>query len=173
MRGSVVERTIAAGQSVEASANAFKVADLASVWVELAVFERNIGLIRDRDRVDISPLSDPRESIQGHVAHVGEVMEPETRSAPVRVKVDNSARRLRVGQSVIASIHATGPVREALCIPITAITYLDGQPTVFVALSDTRVEPTNVRPVSTTARTKKSSKGSPSANALSPTECSP
>jgi cobalt-zinc-cadmium efflux system membrane fusion protein len=146
MRGSVVERTIAAGQSVEASANAFKVADLDRVWVELAVFERNIGLIRDHDLVDISPLSDPRDAIQGRVAHVGEVIDLDTRSAPVRVMVDNSARKLRVGQSVIAGIHATGPAREALCVPVVAITYLDGQPTVFVSESDTRVVPTAIRP---------------------------
>ncbi|MFO0661939.1 MAG: efflux RND transporter periplasmic adaptor subunit [Polyangiaceae bacterium] len=145
MRGTVVERNLAAGQSVEASANAFKVADLDSVWVELAVFERHIGLIRDRDLVDIAPLSDPHQVIHGYVAHVGEVLDLDTRSAPVRITVDNTKRLLRVGQSVSASIHATGPAREAICIPEQAITYLDGQPTVFVAESETRVLPITVR----------------------------
>jgi membrane fusion protein, heavy metal efflux system len=145
MKGEVVEWKITPGQSVEGNVVAFRVADLNYLWIELAVFERNISAVRVDDKVDITLLSDASTPIVGKVAHVGEVIDLNTRSAAVRVKVHNTARVLRPGQSVMASIHASGPARMALSVPQSAITYVDGKPTVFVAESDTRVVPTAVR----------------------------
>ncbi len=142
--GSVVERHVAPGQSVENNVVAFRVANLDQLWVELAVFEREIGAVRQNDVVEITPLSDPTKKIQGRVAHVGEVIDVNSRSAGVRVEVDNRARGLRPGQSVAAAIRASGPAREGLAVPQSAVTFVDGKPTVFVAESDTRVVPTEV-----------------------------
>lgn len=142
--GSVVERHVAPGQSVENNVVAFRVANLDQLWVELAVFERDIGAVRQNDVVEITPLSDPNKKIPGRVAHVGEVIDLNTRSAGVRVEVDNRPRGLRPGQSVSALIRASGPAREGLSVPQSAVTYVDGKPTVFVAETDTRVLPTEV-----------------------------
>ncbi len=142
--GSLVERHVTPGQSVENNVVAFRVANLDQVWVELAVFERDIGAVRENDVVVISPLSDTTRKIQGRVAHVGEVIDLNTRSAGVRVEVDNRARGLRPGQSVSALIRASGPAREGLVVPLSAVTFVDGKSTVFVAESDTRVVPTEV-----------------------------
>jgi cobalt-zinc-cadmium efflux system membrane fusion protein len=142
--GSLVERHVAPGQSVENNVVAFRVANLDQLWVELAVFERDIGAVRKDDVVVISPLSDPERKIQGRVEHVGEVIDLNSRSADVRVEVDNKARGLRPGQSVSAAIRASGPARVGLSVPQSAVTYVDGKATVFVAESDTRVLPTEV-----------------------------
>jgi cobalt-zinc-cadmium efflux system membrane fusion protein len=145
MAGTVVERFVAAGQSVEGHLTAFRIADLDHLWVELAVFERNLASTRRGDKVELRPLSDPNTTIVGQVAHVGDQIDPATRTAAVRVEVDNHERKLRPGQAVSAKIHsglaAAGRVAQ---VPHGAITFVDGKPTVFVAEGPTRFVATPV-----------------------------
>lgn len=140
LRGTIVERNIAPGQSVEGQLVAFRIADLDHLWVELDVFERNLSKIRVGDKVELSPLSAQSEIFDGRVAHVGAVIDEDTRSAPIRVEVDNRDRRLRVGQAVNARIHAasTGEQQSTL-VPSSAITFVDGKPTVFVKSGENAV----------------------------------
>lgn len=142
LEGTVVERHIFAGQSVDAHLIAFRVANLDHLWVELSVFESNVDAIRKDDPVEITRVGgDP---IPGRVAHVGEVVDPVSRTAEVRVAVSNTERKLRPGQSVTAIIQASGPSRTMLTVPMTAVTYIDGRPTVFLAESPERVVPTTI-----------------------------
>ncbi|CAN5703457.1 efflux RND transporter periplasmic adaptor subunit [soil metagenome] len=142
IRGSVVTRTISAGQSVGSDLVAFRVADLDYLWIELSVFEREIGSIHVDDVVELTPTGgDSATKLQGKVAYVGEVIDPDTRTAGIRVKVDNHARLLRPGQSVNARVRPAGLAREVITVPVTALTFVDGKPTVFafVGTSDTEV----------------------------------
>ncbi|MDI1436496.1 efflux RND transporter periplasmic adaptor subunit [Polyangium sorediatum] len=143
LEGTVVERHIFAGQSVDAHLVAFRVANLDHLWVDLSVFESNVDAIHKDDPVEISRVVGG-EPIPGRVAHVGDVVDPVTRTAEVRVAVSNQERKLRPGQSVTAIIQATGPSRTMLTVPITAVTYIDGRPTVFLAESPDRVVPTTI-----------------------------
>jgi cobalt-zinc-cadmium efflux system membrane fusion protein len=139
--GKVVEAKISRGQTVEPSLTAFRVADLSRVWVELAVFERELGHIHRGDKVEISPQINAQMVVPGSVAHVGDVIDLETRSADVRVVVENKDESLRPGQSVLAKIHTATSPGAALLVPREAVTSVDGKPTVFVQHDQTSVEP--------------------------------
>jgi cobalt-zinc-cadmium efflux system membrane fusion protein len=140
LRGTIVERSIAPGQSVEGELVAFRIADLDHLWVALDVFERNLSKIRVGDRVELSPLAAPSDVFEGRVARVGAIIDSETRSAPIRVEVDNRDRRLRAGQAVNARIHAaSGGEQQTTLLPSSAITYVDGKPTVFVKSGENAV----------------------------------
>jgi cobalt-zinc-cadmium efflux system membrane fusion protein len=140
MKGTIVERSISAGQSVEGQLVAFRVADIDHLWVALDVFERNLAKLRVGDGVELSPLAAPTETFEGRVARVGAVIDAETRSAPVRVEVDNRDRRLRAGQAVNARIHAAGGGdQESTLVPSTAVTLVDGKPTVFLKVGENAV----------------------------------
>jgi membrane fusion protein, heavy metal efflux system len=138
--GRVVERNVTRGQSVEATLTAFRVADLNRVWVELAVFEGQLSAIHNGDTVDVvSSAGD--QPVHGTVAYVGDVIDLATRTAPVRIVVDHPQSPLRPGQSVTAKIHTSAPVSGAISIPLSAVTSVDGKPTVFVAHDEHSVEP--------------------------------
>lgn len=139
--GKVVEAKLSRGQTVEPSFTAFRVADLRRVWIELAVFERELGHIQPNDTVEISPQTNTALVLKGTVAHVGDVIDLETRSAPVRVVVENQEQMLRPGQSVLAKIRTKTAVGSAITVPRDAVTTVDGKSTVFVAHDDTSVEP--------------------------------
>lgn len=140
IEGTIIDRHISTGQSVEADLVAFRIANLDFLWVELAVFERNLSSIKVDDKVVLSPLSDPELKLDGRVEHVGAQIDFDTRSADVRIEIDNRARKLRPGQAVTAEIHASqGSAKPVLVVPSTAVTVVDGQPTVFVTDRPTAV----------------------------------
>lgn len=115
--GHVVERHIAPGQSVDGTVIGYQVADLAHLWIELSVFERDLASVHVEDEVDVRPLADLAVKIPGKVAHVGEVIDPVSRSTGVRIAVDNPKVHLRPGQSVEATITSGSVEREALLVP--------------------------------------------------------
>ena len=132
--GTIVERHVSKGQLVDGNHIAFVVADLDHLWVELAVFEKNLPNIHDDDAVELRPLGHTGDPLQGRVAHVGNVLDSDTRSALVRVAVGNKLRKLRPGQAVDATIRTAGAaISEGLLVPRSAVTFIDGKPTVFVA----------------------------------------
>ena len=147
--GKIVESHVSRGQSVEPSATLFRVADLDRVWIELAVFERELGHITQADAVEISPQTNLGVVLKGKVAHVGDVIEQETRSGDVRVVVENVDGSLRPGESVLAKIHTKTTPAPKILLPREAVISIDGKPTVFVAHDATAVEP---RTVTTGAR---------------------
>jgi cobalt-zinc-cadmium efflux system membrane fusion protein len=143
--GTVVERQVTQGELVDGNEVAFVVAQLDHLWVELDVYERSLAAVRAGDAVTIQPLSHDSVVIEGRVAHVSSVIDERTRSAAVRVEVDNKEQLLRVGQTVDAKIrtaHATQQARAV--IPAEAITFVDGKPTVFVVSGPSSVVPTSV-----------------------------
>jgi cobalt-zinc-cadmium efflux system membrane fusion protein len=144
--GTIVERQISKGQLVDGSHTAFLIANLDHLWVELAVFERSLPSVRENDNVELRPLGDNGSPILGRVAQIGNQIDESTRSATVRIKVDNRERRLRPGQAIDATIHTSGTIIDSgVVIPPSAVTFVDGKPTVFVADSPTSVVPTEVQ----------------------------
>jgi cobalt-zinc-cadmium efflux system membrane fusion protein len=142
--GRVIMAQASRGQTVEPSDTLFEVADLSTVWVELMVFERDLDRIRKGDAVEILPAAARGESLQGILAQVGDIIDPTTRSAVVRVDVDNRKGWLRPGQSTSARIQSRSPTERVLTVPKTAVSFIDGKPTAFVQIGPGLVEP---RPV--------------------------
>lgn len=146
INGTIVERSVAAGQFVDGDVVAFKVANLSHLWIELDVFERNLVRIRAGDAVEVEPLAGRAKLLRGRVGRVSPTIDAGTHSAKVRIDVDNTARGLRVGQAVKATIHATGGDRGPMTVvAVDAITLMDGKPTVFVVVEPNVVRVTSVK----------------------------
>jgi cobalt-zinc-cadmium efflux system membrane fusion protein len=146
IQGTVVVRNVAPGQFIEGQLVAFKVADLDHLWIELDVFERNLNRIRIGDRAELKPLSGAAGVLAGVVAKVASNIDQETHSAKVRIEVENRDRRLRPGQAVKATIHASGGnLAPRPLVPTGAITFVDGKPTLFVAAGPHVVRVASVR----------------------------
>lgn len=144
LAGHVVELRKKRGEVVSPTDTILLVADLSRVWVELAVFERDVTALRVDDEVEVLLPASGQAALRGKVAHVSDQIDQERRAATVRVEVPNADRALRPGQSVTARVHATGPREERLLVPKSAVTRIDGQPTVFVSVAEGRVDPRKV-----------------------------
>jgi membrane fusion protein, heavy metal efflux system len=139
--GRVVARNLSRGQFVEPTLTAFKVADLSRVFVELAVFERDVSTIRAGDPVELFAPGAASSQVSGRVAYVGDEIEAQSKTATVRVIVEQPTVPLRPGQSLLAKIHTSAKAEPSVVLPRDAVTSVDGKPTVFVAHGATSVEP--------------------------------
>jgi membrane fusion protein, heavy metal efflux system len=139
--GEIVAVNIYQGQAVEPSHTAFQVADLSELWIELSVFERDLRSVSVGDRVKVQTGGDEDTIVPGMVEHVSSVLDPVTRTATVRVVVDNTDRRLRVSQSVVARLESQQATVDGVAVPSRAVVLVDGEPTVFVVSAPGVVEP--------------------------------
>lgn len=134
--GEVVKRNAVLGQVVGPTLPILQIADLDHLWVELDVFERDLGHVADGDNAEIESESHPGKVFRGRVTHVAATVDLNTRTAHVRVEVENPERLLRPGQFVHARLSTAGDTRPVLGVPRSAVLQVEGENTVFVAAGE-------------------------------------
>ena len=129
--GVVIARNVTVGQVVDTGFEAFAVSNLSTVWMMAAVNEKDLALVRNGARADVITQSFPDSAFPATVSMVGDTVDQETRTIPVRIAVANPGTRLRPG--MFASAHIAGPqTRTALFIPQDALQDVNGNQVVFV-----------------------------------------
>ncbi len=93
--GIVVRKEAIQGQYVTTGNRIYTIADLSHVWVKLDAYESNLPLLRVGQQVRFSAQALPGEVFQGEVAFIDPVLDPETRTAKVRVNLGNPGGRLK------------------------------------------------------------------------------
>ena len=129
--GVVVARNISVGQVVDLGFNAFDITNLSTVWVTASVNQQDLALIHAGATAEILDSASPNTVASGRVTMLGDTLDPETRTAPVRIVVPNPGTRLRPGMFV--SAHISEPAtRDALLVPEDALQDINGLQVVFV-----------------------------------------
>jgi cobalt-zinc-cadmium efflux system membrane fusion protein len=127
--GTVIEKHIAVGEVLKDDTEAFIVADLSTVWVDLNIAAKDLALVRKGQRVVVA--ADAAMQAEGTVSYISPVVSDETRTAVTRVVLPNPDGRWRPGLFVTATL-ATSETPVAMLIPKAALQTIDGQPNVFV-----------------------------------------
>lgn len=115
----------------EAQENLYLPLSSDSVWVYLAIYEYEIGLIKDGMPVEVDVLAFPGETFQGKVVAIAPVLNPETRSAQVRVEIEDPEHKLKPDMFVNAKISVD--LGERLAVPEEAVMDTGERQIVFVA----------------------------------------
>lgn len=133
--GTVIERSITLGQAIERATDAFKIADLSHLWVNLELYEKDLSRVRIGQEVEVRADAYPGEIFRGRVAYIVPVIDEATRTAKVRLEFENREGRLSLGQLVTARIVGDGQrgTPEVLAVPRNAVERIEGRPVVFVA----------------------------------------
>lgn len=128
--GTVIEKHITLGEMLEADTQAFVVADLSSVWVNLSIYQKDMGRIREGQSVVIAAGHDGLESV-GEISYVGAMVGEQTRTALARVVIGNDAGAWRPGMFISARISV-----ESFEVPLrverSALQTVHGSTCVFV-----------------------------------------
>jgi Cu(I)/Ag(I) efflux system membrane fusion protein len=142
--GVVVEKLVLSGQRIMAGETLYRVADLSVVWVEGEVFEQDLAAVRTGLSVTAEFESFPGERWSGRITYIYPTLNPDTRTARVRVELPNPGRRLKPG--MYATFLFTSPRRDdALSVPRSAVLSTGERSLVFVRREDGRLEPRTVR----------------------------
>lgn len=102
--GTVVEKMVDAYAPVMMGMPLYKIADLSSIWIHLAIHEQDIALVRPGQAVTVTSDTWPGERFTGRVTLVEPSLDPETRTARARVVLADAQQRLRPGMYVVGEI---------------------------------------------------------------------
>lgn len=138
--GTVINRSVNAGEVVEANKELLRVADLSSVWVIAQVYEKDLARIRVGSGASVTSAAYPNRVFRGRVAYVDPSLDPATRTAQVRVELANPGGVLKIGMFVNVALATIGGAEStAPNIPSAAVQSINNQQIVFVATNDPNV----------------------------------
>ncbi|MDB5216633.1 MAG: efflux transporter periplasmic adaptor subunit [Myxococcaceae bacterium] len=120
--GTVVERNVLVGQEVRADATTplMTITNLDTVWVNADVYEQDLGLVTSGAVVDVRVPAYPGDTFPGTIAHLGDLVDPTSRTVKLRCVVPNPKGKLKPEMfAKIALADAAG--KQVLVIPARAV----------------------------------------------------
>ena len=126
-----VTTAAAAGVTYAGSAVAFTIADLSHVWIICDVYENNLPIVHLGQNAEIRLIAYPDRVLTGVVNDIGAVLDPQIRTAKVRIQVDNPNTLMRVGMFATATIRGK-TLQTRPQVPATAVLHLHDRDWVYV-----------------------------------------
>jgi cobalt-zinc-cadmium efflux system membrane fusion protein len=135
--GEVVARNVNPGAEVQGqysggSVELFTLGELDTVWVMADLFEMDLGRVKQGTECLVKVVAYPKRSFKGIADWVSDTLDPTTRTAKVRCKLDNSDRELKPEMYATAALAVDR--KRALALPRSAILHLGDQTMAFVEL---------------------------------------
>ena len=134
----------AAGVTYAGSSNAFTIADLSHVWIVCDVYENNLSTVHLGEKVEIRLTAYPDRVLTGVVSDIGAVLDPQLRTAKVRIQVENPNTLMRVGMFATVTIHGKTAQTHAQ-VPATAVLHLHDRDWVYVPADGGKFRRVSVR----------------------------
>jgi len=102
--GTVIEKSIRAGQYVAIGDPLYRIANLDPIWLFLNLYEFDIAWVRFGQTVEVSLEAFPGETFSGTVMFIDPFLDDATRTIRVRVNIQNPDRRLKPQMFAAATI---------------------------------------------------------------------
>ena len=132
--GFVIEKHISPGEAINDETDAFVIADLSSVWINLSVYQKDLPYLKIGQSVNLS-TEDKYINTTGIISYISPLIHHETRTATARIEIQNTDGTWRPGLFVTGKI-SVGNINVPLLIPKTALQSLEGNSVVFVETDD-------------------------------------
>jgi cobalt-zinc-cadmium efflux system membrane fusion protein len=123
--------TNAAGVQALSGTNPFTISDVSRVWVLCDVYENLLPQVHVGDSAEIHLTAYPDRVLKAQVSNIGAILDPNLRTAKVRLEVDNPGL-MRLGMFVTAIFHGRESATRAV-VPATAVLHLHDRQWVYVA----------------------------------------
>ncbi len=141
--GVVTEKNVVAGSAFRAAERLLRIADLSRVWVEAQVYANELPLLHAGDSVEVRLPDVPQRTWRGRVSYIAPALDTDTRTARVRVELDNADGFLRA--DLYVEMRIASPLGERLVVPEDAVLFSGANRVVFVDLGAGRLQPRRVK----------------------------
>ena len=133
--GVITDQQVTTAAGVQSLAtNPFTISDLSSVWIICDVYENDLPNVSVGDIAEIRLNAYPDRVLKGTVNNIGAVLDPNIRTAKVRIEVANPGI-VRLGMFVTATFR--GQTKEVhTVVPASAILHLHDRDWVYVPAPD-------------------------------------
>jgi cobalt-zinc-cadmium efflux system membrane fusion protein len=121
-----------------------EIVDPSTVWAELAVPERELARVRAGQQVVVTADTHPELELAGRIDSIAPEIDPHTRTATARVRLENPDGALRANLFVRARI-LLGREQARVHVPRSALQLAKGVELVFVELTPGTYEVRRVR----------------------------
>jgi membrane fusion protein, heavy metal efflux system len=110
--------------------NPFTISDLSSVWIICDVYENDLDAVHLGEYADIHLDAYPNKTLKGRIDNILPILDPNLRTAKVRLEVPNPGLIMRVGMFATATFYGREQVMHA-AVPATAILHLHDRDWVY------------------------------------------
>ena len=100
--GIVIHKNAKEGQYLQTGNQIYTIADLSTVWIQLDAYESDLNWLRYGGQVDFTTETYSGKTFSGTISFIDPVINPATRTAKVRVIVENPTLKLKPGMFVRA-----------------------------------------------------------------------
>ena len=129
--GVVTERDANVGLNVDTAAKLFTVVDLSSVWLVGNLYERDFGRVRVGSPVTITTPAYPTMMLEGKVSYIDPQLNPDTRTAQLRVEVLNQGSQLRLG--MYAEMQVGEASADRVMVPRGAVQVIGDRSVIYLS----------------------------------------
>jgi cobalt-zinc-cadmium efflux system membrane fusion protein len=112
----------------------FTISDLSSVWVVCDVYENDLPTVHIGDPSEIRLNAYPGQIFRGRVSNIGAILDPQIRTAKVRIEVPNSGV-MRLGMFVTATFRGQTMEMHTI-LPASAMLHIHDRDFVYVPAQD-------------------------------------
>ena len=130
--GTITDQEVTIASSIQAfnTPSPFTISDLSRVWIMCDVYENDLAGVRLGDPADVRLNAYPDRVFHATVNNIGAIMDPNIRTAKVRLEVENPAI-MRVGMFVKATFRGQNKEMHTI-VPAAAIMRMHDRDFVFV-----------------------------------------
>lgn len=125
------EVTIAASVQSYSSPNPFTISDLTTVWIVCDVYENDMANIRMGETAHIKLNAFGDRVFKGTISNIGAILDPNIRTAKVRLEVPNPGEIMRPGMFATATFYSLDQ-KTYTVVPSSAILHLHDRDWVFI-----------------------------------------
>jgi len=134
--GTIVEASVTSGELINNSRKLFHVVNLDTLWIEANVSEYDLGRVRQAPGASYRLAAYPDRILPiisggGRLIDVGAIVDPDTRTVPIRYEVPNTDGMLRVGMFADLLVE-TNRRQTALAVPKDAVVDEGGEVVVYL-----------------------------------------
>jgi RND family efflux transporter MFP subunit len=132
--GTVTSRTVNPGEVIEANKELMRITDLSTVWVVGQVYEKDLATVRVGSGANVTSDAYPGRVFRGRVSYVDPKIDSATRTAQVRIELDNPRQMFKIGMYVNVAFGALGIAEKTTpAVPKSAVQSIGNQQVVFQA----------------------------------------
>jgi membrane fusion protein, heavy metal efflux system len=131
LSGTIIEKHVTTGESVDEKEAIFLIADLRTVWVIASVNEKDIARVEKGQSASVTTNAYPKKTFKGQITWIADTLDERTRTLKIRIKLDNPLRLLKPGMFVRADV-SVGVNDGVLTVPSAAVRRQGGETIVFV-----------------------------------------
>jgi Cu(I)/Ag(I) efflux system membrane fusion protein len=145
VNGVVLEKPAVQGMRFMPGEVLYRIADLSSLWLLAEIAEQDLALVRVGQAARIAVNAYPAKVFEGKVTFVSPTLNPQTRTAQVRIELPNAGNLLKPAMYANVELPSAAGRGKVLAVPASAVLDSGTRQVALVEIAEGRFEPREVK----------------------------